>query len=278
MQRKNDFTNPGAGGSFLSNKLDGLYRARVEDNADPKKIGRVRVRIPKIHGTPDDSTLFTALEDLPWAVPCFAGAGYEFGSVVIPEVGEYVFVAFEGGEKSRPVYLGSCYGVGAKESKPYGSIDGKGDNAWSSPVGKHEVPTEAWEDKNYPHRKLLYKTPKGSLISLDDKSENDEEIIVIRDKTGQQITFTIDPEFGKQPTIKAEGDNLDLSAEGEAVIRNKNVEIRLTKRGTHLLTVGGTTIEISGNSVTVRTGSLNISGVTTFNDFVSLLGGASIAI
>ena len=32
-----------------------LYRGIVEDNKDPKKLGRCRVRVPSIHGSLDSS-------------------------------------------------------------------------------------------------------------------------------------------------------------------------------------------------------------------------------
>lgn len=45
----------------------GNYRAIVEDNADPLKVGRVRVRIFGIHSLDPEET---PVEHLPWAEPC----------------------------------------------------------------------------------------------------------------------------------------------------------------------------------------------------------------
>jgi hypothetical protein len=49
--------------------FQGMYRAIVEDNADPRQIGRVRVRIFGIHSFDEEET---PTEHLPWAEPCLA--------------------------------------------------------------------------------------------------------------------------------------------------------------------------------------------------------------
>lgn len=47
----------------------GMYRAIVEDNADPREIGRVRIRIFGIHSFDEEDT---PVEHLPWAEPCLS--------------------------------------------------------------------------------------------------------------------------------------------------------------------------------------------------------------
>jgi len=65
----------------------GFYRATVTDNADPKGLGRVRLRIPQILG--DGAT----------------GWAYPMGEAAAPSVGTQVWATFEGGDISFPVYL-----------------------------------------------------------------------------------------------------------------------------------------------------------------------------
>ena len=48
----------------------GLYCGLVEDNLDPLKIGRVKIRIPHIHGSDPNSRMFIPTSELQWAYPC----------------------------------------------------------------------------------------------------------------------------------------------------------------------------------------------------------------
>jgi len=74
-------------------KFFGLYRGRVENNNDPLGRGRVQVRVfPMMEGI--------RKEDLPWAEPCWAGM------LKVPAVGNWVWVMFQEGEITSPVWLG----------------------------------------------------------------------------------------------------------------------------------------------------------------------------
>jgi len=65
------------------------YRAVVVDNADPKGLSRVRLKIPQILG--DGTT----------------GWAYPVGIGTVPNVGSPVWATFEGGDISFPVYMPS---------------------------------------------------------------------------------------------------------------------------------------------------------------------------
>ena len=61
-------------GDYLGRKSEkdltyGPVRALVEYRKDPLRLGRVRVRIPQIHGRVGEEP-FIQKEDLPWASPC----------------------------------------------------------------------------------------------------------------------------------------------------------------------------------------------------------------
>ena len=73
----------------------GKYRGTVVDNADPLKRGRLRVTVPAVLG---------AVEV--WASPCVPYAGPNLGFYAMPEVGTGVWIDFEAGDVSYPVWVG----------------------------------------------------------------------------------------------------------------------------------------------------------------------------
>ncbi|KRF24744.1 phage baseplate assembly protein V [Phycicoccus sp. Soil803] len=68
----------------------GVHRATVVDNADPLGRSRLFVRVPDVSG--DESV---------WAAACLPAS-----APVVPAIGADVWVAFEAGDASRPVWLG----------------------------------------------------------------------------------------------------------------------------------------------------------------------------
>lgn len=85
-----------------------IYRGVVEDNIDPKNLGRCKVRVPSIHGE-----LTYPVDILPWARPiALSPINSNRGSANIPDIGDIVWVLFEGGVKEFPLYLGGTYATG----------------------------------------------------------------------------------------------------------------------------------------------------------------------
>ncbi len=77
----------------------GKYRGRVEDAADPLKLGRVQVSVPGVYGKGRSN----------WAMPCVPFAGPGVGVFVVPPRGANVWVEFEEGNKDRPVWTGGFW-------------------------------------------------------------------------------------------------------------------------------------------------------------------------
>ncbi|MBZ4420175.1 phage baseplate assembly protein V [Myxococcus sp. RHSTA-1-4] len=75
----------------------GKYRGTVTDNADPTHRGRLLVRVPAVLGDLDV-----------WAMPCVPYAGKEVGFFFLPEKDTGVWVEFEAGDASYPVWTG-CF-------------------------------------------------------------------------------------------------------------------------------------------------------------------------
>lgn len=136
-----------------------LYQGIVEDNEDPNKVGRVRIRIPSIHGN-GKSGRYVPTNSLPWFEPCtFAYGGYHAGEFIVPPTGAMMWCAIEETDSgsSYYIYLGGMYGTGVKTSKEF--------NGSSVPLNKLETPEEAI--KGYPGSAVLLKHPTGSVIYID---------------------------------------------------------------------------------------------------------------
>jgi uncharacterized protein involved in type VI secretion and phage assembly len=78
-------------------KVWGKYAGKVADNADPEQMGRLKVTCDAIFGA-----------ETVWAVPCVPYAGKGVGFYFIPPKDAGVWIEFEGGDTSRPIWTG-CY-------------------------------------------------------------------------------------------------------------------------------------------------------------------------
>lgn len=103
-----------------------FYRGVVEDNEDPEKLGRLKVRIYGIHSD-DDSECPT--DSLPWAEMAMAlnhgfmsGVGYSY----VPLKGTYVWVFLDCGCEDKPVVFAACPGISnTKDSGSFADPDGE---------------------------------------------------------------------------------------------------------------------------------------------------------
>jgi uncharacterized protein involved in type VI secretion and phage assembly len=125
----------------------GKYRGTVTSNADPQKIGRLKAKVPEILGTVETG----------WAVPCAPYAGDKSGHFVVPAAGTGVWIEFEAGEVTRPIWTG-CF--------------------WNS--GK--VPVDESGAAATPDVKILA-SEKGLMVALHD----DSQTIAISDANGNNI-------------------------------------------------------------------------------------------
>ena len=70
----------------------GIYRGAVLDNADPMRLKRLKVHVPAFAGG----------APLDWASPCVP-----VGKSAVPPIGAIVWVMFEAGDPSQPVWMGT---------------------------------------------------------------------------------------------------------------------------------------------------------------------------
>ena len=139
----------------------GKYRGVVTDNDDPSTLGRLKAKVPEILGEVESG----------WALPCAPYAGENSGVFMVPKAGAMVWIEFESGEVSRPIWTG-CF--------------------WNS--GK--LPNDETGSPATPDVKIVA-SEEGLVVALHD----DSKTIAISDKNGSNI-LTIEVQSGKA-TLKA---------------------------------------------------------------------------
>lgn len=112
----------------------GKYRGLVKSNQDPTCRGRLKVIVPAVMG-----------EAEVWALPCVPYAGQNVGLYMMPEPGTGVWVEFEAGNPSYPIWSGCFWGEG------------------QAPKNEHDVEAE-------PPIKII-RSQKDLLITLDDQKQ-----------------------------------------------------------------------------------------------------------
>jgi uncharacterized protein involved in type VI secretion and phage assembly len=91
---------------FVRNRYFGKYRGLVRNVDDPENMGRIIAQVPEVY---ED-------EDSPWALPSVPFAGQNHGLVVLPEVGDGVWIEFEAGDPSCPIWTGCWWASGEMPS------------------------------------------------------------------------------------------------------------------------------------------------------------------
>ncbi|HET8835194.1 MAG TPA: phage baseplate assembly protein V [Gemmatimonadales bacterium] len=86
---------------LLRHRWFGKYRGTVKSNEDDDQRGRIQVVVPAVTGT---------LEL--WAMPCVPYAGPSVGFFSLPPEGAGVWIEFEGGDPSFPIWTGCFWADG----------------------------------------------------------------------------------------------------------------------------------------------------------------------
>jgi len=82
---------------YLASHYFGKYRGTVAGNVDDTDRGRLEVQVPAVLGAA-----------VVWALPCVPYAGAGVGFYALPEPGTAIWVEFEAGDPSFPVWSG-CF-------------------------------------------------------------------------------------------------------------------------------------------------------------------------
>lgn len=144
--------------------------AKVLDNNDPEKLGRVRVRLIW-----QDNNQMT-----PWLRLVNPYAANERGFYFIPEIDDEVLVGFEGGDAEKPFIIGSLYHGKNKPPKSWPN----GRNSFKGIVTKSNLRIE-FDDEG---KNTVIDTPGGNQIQISDQ----EKSIVLSDQNENTVKLSPD--------------------------------------------------------------------------------------
>jgi len=274
---------------FESGSLFGFYRAKVIDNKDLEKKGRVLLWIPDItHMIPETDGL--------WANPANNPIGgrnmvdnedqHYQGSSYIPRKGSWVFCFFEAGNPSCPFYFGSLE-VNDALTLPENQVGTNYQDKWTI-LKTHEGRCLVISDDNDDARteitgkkRQLSTPPNGDLASVytidgnqtsilfDERSG--KEKILIRTYKGDFLHIDIDEQqlqayFKNDINIKTDG-NLFLTAKENINIKSLNGDVFLQSltSNVNVKSAQDSNLEAGGTANVKSSNNANVQASATLN-------------
>jgi cytoskeletal protein CcmA (bactofilin family) len=212
----------------------GLYRGKVINNIDPMELNRLEVEVPTLPGSAAS-----------FAMPCAAYGGFQVGMVLTPPIGANVWIEFENGDPSYPVWVGCFWTEGMKPvlaELPTQQVFSTG----SFTAMINDIPGEA--------EFLLEWGPPGFGVPCT-LSINTEAVTF----TVGEVVFSITPE---EASAIMESTNIIMTPEG------------LTIEAATEVGVVAPEISIAGN--VTQTGPVEITGATAITGAVEVTGATEI--
>jgi hypothetical protein len=278
----------------VTNRLYGNYRAKVVENKDTQKFGRVVVWIPDLMPQLEDNKGI-------WARPANNPIGgrnnqYEsdhhyMGTCFIPKKGSWVWVFFEAGNINRPYYFGALDLENTKVL-PENQVGTNFENKWTL-FKSHEGRAIVISDDPDDARTEI----TGKKRKLKDPPTGDTDSVYIIDDN--QTTILFDEREGKEKIlirtykgdffhIDIDEQKLQMQFESDIIIKtNGKFQVTASEDIDIKSTVGTVAIEaesgsidcLSGSSTNIESGgdmNLKSSGTLSYqasNDINGLAGG-----
>ena len=181
-------------------------RAKVVENKDEQKLGRIRVQFPW-------QEIQSKEMKTPWLRIAVPYAGASKGHQFVPEIGEEVMVGFEMNNAERPYIIGSFYNGG----------NGKPDEKWA--VSKEEDGTtnniKAIRTRNG-HTILFNDKGDAGLLEIYDNKKNTYHITLSADDKKVTIYSAGNVEVIADNDINVNaGNNIAVNAEGDITVNAK---------------------------------------------------------
>ena len=162
-------------------------RAKVVENKDEQKLGRIRVQFPW-------QEIQSKEMKTPWLRIAVPYAGASKGHLFIPEIGEEVMVGFEMDNAEKPYIIGALYNGGK----------GKPDEEWA-----------ASKDDDGTNTVKAIRTRNGHTIEIHDKGNDGYIRIYDNKKENYILTFSTDEKLIK---LESTG-NIELYAKNDIIMQ-----------------------------------------------------------
>lgn len=236
-----------------------IYRGEVSDNNDPESLGRLRVKVPQIYG-----------EEVPeyWAYPAGMGAcGVDSGYFDIPGIGDAVYIQFEMGRSSKPVWMPGWWGKkGGAAETPWNARRCPPDVATIRMKSGHRI---EFRNKQGEERVLVIASD-GSYVDIDavlrailimsrgeirESAEKDKAAFIGGDETSQIVGSKRDFVGGDRAGIVSGNDKTSVSG-GWTIYCGGNANITA---GGAVSVKGGGVVAIDGSAVMLNCGAATSS-------------------
>jgi hypothetical protein len=217
----------------------GKYRGLVKDNKDPLKLGRVQATVPSVPGM-----------TVNWALPCAPYAGALVGFYTIPPIGALVWIEFEGGDPTYPIWSG-CF--------------------WNT----DQVPTEVGTNSDDPSQVKVFKTrvvtlwvddtdQKGQvqMIYKDPSLSDPVTVTVIMNETGLAVSVQ-----GSKGTSKFNMTPEDINTDSATLETTTSKDTTITAKGKLTATITGDIEANSSGGKITGTASSDISLTSSSGNF-----------
>lgn len=199
-----------------ANRYNAIYQGVVTDNVDPKKLGRVKIRVPGIADDPDTD----------WAYPAgMPGSGTtQRGFFDVPAIGAEVYAFFLGGDPDKPRFFTGHWGVRDGES---------------------EVPTQARaaldENPDDADKIKVYET--NTYVMVFDERDGQERFFIKRKRE-----IDGEPDFDDEDLAGGNALMIEMDATNGTLALSAPGGIVLSTLG--LVDINGTIVQIAGRKVT----------------------------
>jgi hypothetical protein len=225
----------------LDNRYYGKHRGYVSNVTDPLNLGRIKAYVPRLLGEAETG----------WAMPCTPYAGPDQGFYTVPDVGAGVWIEFEAGDLSRPIWSGMWWG------KPGNADIGQADSTARTAPATSEIPKEHYPERVVEPGVRVLKSSTGHYILLDDR--NDSARVEIRDSLGNRIILSkegLQILVSNEATVN-EGDR-SVEVDGDVTSRVSGDETEEVYGG-HSRTVGRDVSVQIGNGYSEQIGAADYS-------------------
>lgn len=167
--------------SRYAGRYFGKYRGWVTRIEDPRKAGRIMVKVPVVMGND---------EELGWALPSPAsGGGLNTGDFNAPEINDFVWVEFEEGDPTHPIWSPGPWGNREDENMLPKHSRAVADDTDYVCRGFGTTPPSQFEG-SYGSVRFLQNRNGGSFIEFDDTEG--VERLQMSHRSGTRIEMTSD--------------------------------------------------------------------------------------